>query len=157
MFKNPFVKKILSALGVTVLGYVLLNLTFIFDALFQGLLRLIFRLFTPVDLMMTFNWFVPLMHGSFLIVIGLLTFAIFRSKLSVFLKAVYMPVPVAMGLATLGIFLYPWPVAVYSLGALACLGVLYYFYRTKQPWLYYFAVILTSLTLVIYTLSGGEI
>ena len=157
MFKNPLVKKILSALGVAVFGYVLLILTFIFDALFQGLLWLFFGLFTPVDLMMTISWFAPLMHGLFLIVIGVLSWFVFRSKLSVFLKAVYMPVPVAVGLATLGIFLYPWPVAVYSLGALACLGVLYYFYRTKQPWLYYFAVILTSLTLVIYTLSGGEI
>jgi hypothetical protein len=157
MFKNPFVKKILSALGVAGLGFVLLNVTFLFDFLFQSLIRGFIRLFIPVNPEMDFNWFPPLMHGSFLIVIGLLTFAIFRSKLSVFLKAVYMPVPVAMGLATLGIFLYPWPVAVYSLGALACLGVLYYFFRTKQPWLYYYAVILFSLTLAIFTLSGGEI
>lgn len=157
LFKNPIVKKILSALGVTVLGYMLLNLTFLFDFLFQSLIRGFVRLLIPINPEMNPFWFPPLMHGSFLIVIGLATFAVFRSKLSVFLKAVYLPVPVAVGLATLGIFLYPWPVAVYLLGALACLGVLYYFYRTRQPWLYYYAVILTSLTLAIFTFLGGEI
>jgi len=157
MFKNPLAKKILSALGVAVFGYVLLIFTFIFDALFQSLLRLIFRLFTPVDLMMTISWFAPLMHGLFLIVIGLISWVVFRSKLSVFLKAVYLPVPVAVGLATLGMFLNPWPAAVYSLGVLACLGVLYYFYRTKQPWLYYYSVILVGLAMLFVGLLGVEI
>jgi len=157
MFKNPLVKKILSALAVAGFGFVLLNLTFIFDALFQGLLRLIFRLFTPVDLMMTFNWFPSLMHGLFLVIIGLLSWFVFRSKLSIFFKAVYMTVPMAVALVTLGMFLFSSPLPAFSLGALLVIGVLYYFYRTKQPWLYYYAVILISLTLAIFTLSGGEI
>jgi len=157
MFKNPFVKKILSALGVAGFGFVLLNLTFLFDFLFQSLVRLIFRLFTPVDLMMTISWFAPLMHGLFLVVIGLLSWFVFRSKLNVFLKAVYLPVPVAVGLVTLGMFLFSSSLPAFLLGALLVIGVLYYFYRTRQPWLYYFAVILTSLTLAIFTLSGGEI
>jgi hypothetical protein len=157
MIKNPIAKKILLALAVAGLGFVLLNLTFIFDWFFQSAIMALMRIFTPVDLLMVSRGFPPLLHGLFLIVIGLISWAVFRSKLSVFLKAVYMLVPVAVGLATLGMFLYRWPIVVYSLGALFVIGVLYYFYRTKQPWLYYYAVILISLVLAIFTLSGGEI
>jgi len=62
-----------------------------------------------------------------------------------------------VALVTLGMFLFSSPLPAFSLGALLVIGVLYYFYRTKQPWLYYYAVILISLTLAIFTLSGGEI
>jgi hypothetical protein len=54
-------------------------------------------------------------------------------------------------------FLYRWPVAAYSLGSLFGIGVLYYFYRTKQPWLYYYTVILVGFALAIFSLLGGEI
>ena len=157
MIKNPIAKKILSAVAVAGLGFVLLNLTFLFDFIFQSAVKALIGLFSPIDFNMGYSWFPPIMHIVFVIIIGLVTFVVFRSKLSVFLKAVYMPVPVAVGLVTLGMFLYPWPLAVYSLGALACLGILYYFYRSKQSWLYYYAVILVSLVLAIFTLLGGEI
>lgn len=157
IFKNPIVKKILSAVAVAGFGFVLLNVTFLFDFLFQSSIRGFVKLFIPVNPEMDYQWFPPLMHCLFLIVISLVSFAVFRSKLSVFKKAVYMSVPVAVGLATLGMFLYPWPSAVYSLGAFLSIGVLYYFYHTKQPWLYYYVLILVSLALAIFTLSGGEI
>lgn len=157
MFKNPIAKKILSAVAVAGFGFVLLNFTFLFDFFFQSLVQGFIKFFTPIDFAMTYSWFPPIMHIMFVIVIGLISWAVFRSKLSVFLKAVYMTVPVAVGLATLGMFLYPWPVAIYLLGALLVIGVLYYFYRSKQPWLYYYTLILVSFALAIFSLSGGEI
>jgi len=37
MLKNPILKNILSAVAVAGFGFILLGLTFIFDALFQSL------------------------------------------------------------------------------------------------------------------------
>ena len=156
--KNPVAKNILSALAIAFFGFILLNLTFLFDFLFQSLVRRLFMLFLPIDNPeMSYNWWPPMMQGLFLIVIGLTTWLVFRSKLSVLYKAIFLTVPTAAVLATIGIILFHWPVAVYSLGGLLIIAVLYYFYRSRQPWLYYYSVILIGLALAIFTLAGGEI
>ncbi len=157
VLKNPVVKNILSALAVAVFGFLLLTLAFIFDALFQGLIDLIVRIFTQVDLNMSLQWFPPIKHALFVVVILLISWFVFRSKLKVLYKAIYMTVPVAVVLATVGMFLSNWPIVSYSVGALLCLGTLYYFYKTKQPWLYYYTVILVGIVLAIFTATGGEI
>lgn len=157
MFKNPIVKNILSAVAVAVFGFILLNLTFMFDFLIQSLVKGLIELFTPVDLMTNFQWLPPAMHSLFAVIIGIISWLVFRSKLGVLYKAIYMTVPLAVVFATLGIFLGRWPVAAYSLGSLLSIGVLYYFYRTKQPWLYYYTLILVGLTFTIIGLFGVEI
>jgi hypothetical protein len=68
-----------------------------------------------------------------------------------------MTVPTAVALATIGIFLYRWPVVAFSTGGLFSVGVLCSFYRTKQPWIYYYTVILVATTLAIMTFLGVEI
>ncbi|MBU4227794.1 hypothetical protein KJ813_02615 [bacterium] len=157
MFKNPIVKNILSALAVAVFGFILLNLAFIFDFLVQSVVKGLIELFTPVDFETNFQWLPPAMHGLFTVIIGIVSWFVFRSKLSTLYKAIYMTVPLAVVFVTLGIFLYRWPVAAYSLGSLLSIGVLYFFYRSKQPWLYYYTVILVGLVLAIFSLLGGEI
>ena len=68
-----------------------------------------------------------------------------------------MTVPLAVVFVTIGIFLYRWSAAAYSLGGLFGAGVLYYLYRAKQPWIYYYTVMLVGLVLAIFSLAGGEI
>jgi len=155
--RNPIVKNILSALAVAIFGFILLNLTFLFDFLFQSLIDLIIKIFTPVNVNMDWQWFPPVKHAMFVVVIGLISWPIFKSKLRTLFKAIYMTVPLAVALVTIAILLYHWQIAVYSLGALFCIGVLYYFYRTKQPWLYYYTLILVSIALLIAGLAGVEI
>jgi len=157
MFKNPLVKNILSVLAVAAFGFILLNIAFMFDYLLHSLVTGFITLFIPVNPEMTYYWFPPMMHALFVAVIGLISWLIFRSKLGVLYKAIYMTVPLAVVFVTFGMVLYRWPVAVYSLGSLFAIGVLYYFYRTKQPWLYYYTVILVGLVLTIFSLLGGEI
>lgn len=142
MFKNPSVKTILSAVAVAGFGFMLLNLTFMFDFLLHSLISGFIKIFIPVNTEMTCYWFPQMMHALFVIVIGLISWLVFRSKLGVLYKAIYMTVPSAVVLVTLEIFLYRWPVIAYSLGSLLGIGVLYYFYCTKKPWLYYYSVIL---------------
>jgi len=157
MLKNPIFKNILQTLAVALFGFVLLNLTFLFDFLFQTLITRFINLFTQTDLMMTYGWYPPFLHILFMIVIGLVSWFIFKSRLGTFYKATYMTVPTAVVLATVGISLYLWPIAAYSLGALISIGILYYFYRTKQPWLYYYTVILIGITMLLVGLLGVEI
>lgn len=157
MFKNPIVKKTLSAVAVAIFGFILLNLAFLFDFLIQSLVDSVIKLFTPADINMDWSWFPSVKHAMFVVIIGLISWFVFRSKLGVFYKAIYMTVPLAVIFATLGMFLYPWPLIAYSLGGLFGIGVLYYFYRTKQPWLYYYTVILVGLVMLFMGLTGAEI
>lgn len=157
MFKNLIVKNILSAIAVAVFGFILLNLAFMFDFLVQSLVIGLIKLFTPVNFETNFQWLPPAMHGLFVVIIGIISWFVFRSKLGTLYKAIYLTVPLAVVFATLGIFLYRWPVAVYSIGSLFSIGVLYYFYRTKQPWLYYYTVILIGITMLLVGLLGVEI
>lgn len=157
MIKNPIVKNVLWALIVAVIGFILLSLTFLFDFLYQSAVRGIVQLFIPMNPEMDIVWFPWVMHGSFMILICLISWAIFRTKWHKLIKATYLSVPTAVVLATIGIMFYRWPVVVYIVGFALCAGVLYYFYRTKQHWIYYFTVIFWALVLAIFTLMGGEI
>ncbi len=153
MFKNPIVKNVLTALAVAVFGFVLLNITF----LFNYLVFLVIDLVVPPDFIPANLWFTMVRHGLFLVIIGLISWFVFRSNLGVLYKAIFMTVPVAVFLVSIGIFLHDWPHIPYIIGGLSTLAVLFYFYRTKRHWLYYYSVILIALTLMIFTLLGGEI
>lgn len=147
----------MSAIGVAGFGFILLNLAFMLDFFFQSAVIWCIDLFTSANPPMDWAWFPPIMHIAFIILIGLLSWFVFRSKLGVLYKATYMTVPLAVVLVTIGMFLYRWPIAAYSLGSLFTIAVLYYFYRTKQPWLYYYTLILIGLVMLIVGLLGVEI
>jgi hypothetical protein len=153
MFKKPIVKKILMALAVAVFGFVLLNLTF----LFNYLMFLVIDLFVPPDFIPANLWFPLVRHGLFLVIICLISWFVFRSNLGVLYKAIFLTVPVAVFIVSIGIFLYKWPPIPYIIGGLSTLAILFYFYRTKQHWLYYYSVLFIALALMIFTLLGGEI
>lgn len=157
MIKNQIVKNILSAVAVAVFGLIMLNIAFIFDFIFQSLIIGAIKIFTAGDPSMELFWFPPVMHILFMIVIGLISRFVLKSKLKPLFKAIYMTVPLAVVFVTIGMFLYRWPAAAYSLGGLFGAGVLYYLYRAKQPWIYYYTVILVGLVLAIFSLAGGEI
>jgi len=154
---NQIIKNILSALAVVVFGFFLLNVAFIFDALFQSLIDTIVRFFTTADVNMEWSWYPLVKHAMFFVLIGLISWYVLRSKLGVLYKAIYMTVPLAVVFVTIGILTYPRLMAAYSLGALFTIGVLYYFYSTRKPWLYYFTLILMSLTMLMVGLLGVEI
>ena len=139
-------------------GVILLNLTFLLDYFFQMSIRFLLMSFLPIDwLYQNTFWFPSMMHSLFVGLVALISWKIFKSKLKVVLKAIYMVVPVAVVLVTFGIFFYQLPIVSYSLATLSVLGLLFWFYRSKQPWIYYYSVILVSLILLINTLLGMEI
>jgi len=153
LLKHPLVKNILSAVVVAAAGFVLLNLTF----LFYFLVFQFFDIFARSNPESIPQWIPPARAIIFMAIIALLSWVIFRSKLPTLVKAIFMTVPTAVVLAMIGILLYPSPVLPYLVGALLTIGVLFYFYRTHKPWLYFYSVTLVALTLMIFTLTGGEI
>ena len=90
-------------------------------------------------------------------ILAILSWFVFRSKVVTLFKAIYTTVPVATVLAFIGIYFERQPVLIYSLGALFSLGILSYLFITKKSWLYYFSVIFISITLLVIGLLGVDI
>ena len=91
------------------------------------------------------------------VLIGLISWYVFCSKLCTICKAIYLVVPMATVLVTIGIFTYHWPALSISLGVVFTISVLWDLYRTKQPWIYYYSVIAMALTMLMVVIMGVEI
>jgi len=152
MFKNLWVRRIAEAIFILAIGFVLLNLTFMFFAAVAWGIALGFG-----GMELVRHWIGPVSFGASTLLIGLFTWLILRAKWSVLIKAVWLVVPTAVVLVLLGIGFYRWPWISYISGGILTGITLYLFYRFRSPWLYWFAVLATSLTLLIFTAMGGEI
>lgn len=151
------IKYIFSLILIPFFGFILLNLTFLLFALFYFSVSKLVNIFVTINPEMNWYWFPSLMRFCFMVIILLITFFIFRSKLKTIFKAIFLIVPVATVLVIMETFLYNFPAILFVLGFLLISGVIYYLYKTKQPWIYYYSLILTSLVLVIFFAPGGDI
>ncbi|MGV8141825.1 MAG: hypothetical protein ACP5NW_05275 [Candidatus Woesearchaeota archaeon] len=158
-FKKPIIKNILWILAVTLGGFILWNITFLIDAFFQGVIRRFFRLLISLgpETGIEYMWFPAMMHLSFLLLVCLISWPIFKSSIGTLYKAIYSTVPLATVFVTIGISLYQWPILVFLIGGLFGISISYYLYRKRPHWIYYYALIFTGLTLAIFTLLGGDI
>ncbi len=158
MKKNPILRNILSAISVGVVGFMLLNLTFILDYLFHLAAEQVFGLFTSgANPENVFPWYSPLIHFLFAVVILFISWLIFRLKIPHLSKAYFLTVPLAVVFVTLGIFLYRSPVTLFIISILITALLVYYLSKTKQPWIYLYTVVLVTSTLGAFYLLGGEI
>jgi hypothetical protein len=148
---------ILYILAIPIFGYILLGLTFLLDALFQGLIDFLINLFIHLNPNMTLYWYPPLKHSLFVVLIGIISWFIFKSELKDIYKAIYLFVPMATVYVTLGIFFYTIPFLPYILSFLVFLGVLHYIHKKKLSWIYYYSLLLISLLMLIVALAGVEI
>jgi hypothetical protein len=155
--RSPLIGGLVSALVVAGGGFLLLNLTFLLDFAFHSIVIGLIRQFSSAEPEMDWPWLPPVLHGLFVMLIGLISWPVLRSRLGVLAKATFLTVPFAVVFVTLGMFLYHWPALVYGLGGAFAAGVLAYLYRTRQPWLYAYALVLVGLALLIGSLLGMEI
>ncbi|MBP7110014.1 MAG: hypothetical protein KBB09_00385 [Firmicutes bacterium] len=149
--------KLLSAVLVAVLGFVLLNLAFLVYAAFQdAIYTLIYGAgkwetqelvrFDPIYL----GWaFLAIMAGAFWLV--------YRSRLHVVFKAAFLMVPFATLLVLVGMKFYLVPLTAYAIGAVAGAILLLLLYRRKEHWLYAFSALLVMAALLIMGLLGVDI
>lgn len=155
-FRKPLVKNILFALAIATFGFVLLNLTFLFAAVFQKFIDILAKLFFVSETEAP-QWYFILRHLLFVLVILLITWLVFRTKLQPIYRAIFMTVPIAVVYVAIGFLLSEMPVFLYVMCGLITVGLLYYFIRKKKPWLYLYTVILVAAALLIMTLTGAEI
>lgn len=151
--KNPYIRNTLLALVVALVGFILLNLTFLLYALIINGVSLLF----PKDFAMTSGWYMPVMMSTISLGFIIGYWFVFKSKLKEIYKATLMTVPTAIILVGVGISLYRWPLAAYIVSVSLITGTLFYFYKSKQPWIYWFAIIIVAVALVIMNLAGTDI
>lgn len=143
-FTHPVTKIILSALIIFVFGFFLFTIIISLKYMCQPY---VIYLFVTPDIAENLPWLPKLMDIIFVVIIGLISWWIFRSKLPLIYKAIYTSVAVGVTLEVVGMFLYRWPIVSYSVSTIITLGILYYLFRTRKPWHYYFAVIMMSIIL----------
>ncbi len=156
MYQNKILKNVFFAVAVAGFGMLMLYFALMLDYFFNLAAVAIIGIFGPPDVIEQSPWFGPLIHFSYLAIIGTASWLVFKSKLMTLYKAIYLPVPVTAVSITIGMFFYAWPIVVYALNAFFYAGIFYYFNRTKVSWLYYYAVILVCLALTFLLVTGGE-
>ncbi|MBS3147218.1 hypothetical protein J4471_06005 [Candidatus Woesearchaeota archaeon] len=157
IIKESIAKKILYAFIIAIIGFILLNITFMAYFLFQSIIRFFFRLVINIDYNSNYYWYPPLLHLLFVIVISLISWYIFHLKIKNISKAIFFCVPLATVYVTLGIFFYKLPIITYLLSGLFFISTYYYLIKTKKSWFYYYTLILVSFAMLLVGLLGVEI
>jgi hypothetical protein len=155
MLKSIWAQRVLSALAVAVFGFILLTLTFLLYFMVDQFMRLFIN---PVEMAISgWSWFMFMRHALFLLIIAAISWPVLRSGLPVLVKCIWLVVPWAAVLATIGMLLSAWLWVALLAGVLLTVAVILYLYHTKKPWLYHYTVILVTVTLTVFNLAGGEI
>jgi lipoprotein signal peptidase len=104
------------------------------------------------------RWIPLAIHISTAIIFLIASLLILRSeRLKDVYKAMFSIVPIAVLLVYTGMFLYNWPIAVYAVSVVIVAAILFYLYRTKRPWMYYYALFLISTALLYMQITGIDI
>lgn len=155
--KKIILRNTLYVVAIPAIGFILLNLTFILDYFFQTALDFFVNLFTQTEINRVWRWYPPFKHFLFIALLILISRSIFNSKIKTIYKATFFVVPLATLYTTIGMFMYRWPFISFSLAIYLFTGTFYYLVKKRLSWLYYYSLILISITLLIFNLMGGEI
>jgi hypothetical protein len=109
------------------------------------------------ELYTSYKWFAPVKNLLFLSLMLVLSLFVFKSKLKPLYKAIYMTAPLTVIFMNIGMFSYQLPIVTYSLGVLFFSCVLYYLFKTKKPWIYYYSLLFVSFVMLLVMLLGIEI
>lgn len=146
-----------SAVIVAVTGFVFLNLAFIAFAGFYNLASMAMRSFSGRETV-DFERFDPSILGwVFLLLVTVVFWLVYKSKLHVVIKASFLMVPFATSLVLIGIAFYGKPSMAYVVSGLASAALLLLLYRRKENWLYFFSTALVIVMMLIMNLTGTEI
>lgn len=132
-------RNILYTLVIAGVGFVLFNVAFLLAAFVFNASTKIMGL--PQDA-------APPIVGRvvYLIIILLVSWLVFRSKLNNLVKATYLTMPLMVVLVMLGISTYQQPMWLTAgIGAVIVGAVVLYIYHKSLSWLYYFATVYVAL------------
>lgn len=133
MKMKPYQKNVLSAIAVAAVGFILFNLAFLLAAIVLNGSKSI--------LGMAENQAPPIAgRVLYLLLIFLIAWLIFRSRLNHIIKAAFLAMLLMVILVVVSISLYQnpkWMIA--GIGAVIIFTVLSYLHKKKLSWLYYFS------------------
>lgn len=87
----------------------------------------------------------------------MLSWFVLTRPLNDLFKATFLTMPLIVVLTEVGVQFYRWPVLVWIVGAVIVGAVLYYLYKKKCSWLYYFATIYVVAVEMFVMFSGMDI
>jgi len=157
ILQKPKTRIALQIVDIPIVGFLLLNLTFIFDALYQGIIRSLISVFIPFDQDSHIIWLSVVLHFSFVVIICIISKLIFKSKLNHLFKSSFLMVSAATVLVTIGMFSCPNQIIAFLTGTGFVFSVLLCLIKTKQARQYFYALCLITLALVLGSLTGMEI
>ena len=145
-------QNVLSALIIAVGGFVLWNIAFILAALVMRVYMMVIGSFEASGSAMLWKYLL-------LIVVLLISFFILRAKkLKTLIKATYLTMPLMVLLILIGIQFWQQPKWVpITLGGAIVIIILFYLYKKKLTWQYYFATIFTASTALFVVLADIQI
>ena len=148
-------KDVLSALSIVAGGFILFNIAFMLAAGIINGLNWILSLFAGNK-----DFAVNMRFGMYLfaIIVLIISWFIFKSKLPTLVKAIYLPMPLMVLLIMEAIHLFELPKWVpISVGSVIIGAVLLYLYKKKLSWLYYFATLYTGVLALCIAIFNIEI
>lgn len=145
---KPWQKNLLSIIIIIIGGFALFNFAFILTALVVRATMIVMR--TPENMP-------PPYIGRYITVILILiiSYIVFKSRLNDTIKATYLTMPLMVILVMIGISLYgqsQW--IIYGVGTIVIFATVFYIFKKKLPWLYYFSVLYVA-TLGLYIMISG--
>lgn len=146
---KTWVKPALSMVCIIVGGFILFNVAFMLVALVMKALAY-----------MDGAQGMPPAYGRIIVVllIFVISWFIFRSKLNDLIKATYLTMPLMVILVMIGIYSFQLSqLVVYVLGGIVVAALLYYIYKKKLSWLYYFATAYVVAVALFVMITGIEI
>ena len=148
-------KNLLSALIITVGGFLLFNVAFMLAAAVHQACSLIVRLIAGRD-----DFAVNLIFWQYLFILLVLgiSWFIFKSKWKTLIKATYLTMPIMVLLVFVGIRFFEQPKWVpIGIGVILLGAVLLYLYKKRLPWQYFYATLFTGIVALVIVLAGIEI
>jgi|GEM_PF-3436360 len=145
--KNPFVKKLLIMLGISVGSFIGFNIAFMLAALIT---LSITRISGPIGY--------SLGRIVFIILIYLVFFGVKKLKIPTWIKATVFSMPMISTLILIGVYGYglSMPIIIgLGTGFIAFVG--YYMYRYKWDWTYFYALSFVSVCAAYIMLAGIDI
>lgn len=139
MKMNPYQKKLFSVLVIVVGGYILFNLAFLLAALVIN---------ASSSILGVAQNEAPPITGKVLyfILIGLISWLVFRSRLNDLSKATYLTMPLMVIIVMTYISIYQLSIwIVGSIEVVIVCAVIFYLYKKKLSWLYFFSVFYVSI------------
>lgn len=126
-------KKVLSSFVIILGGFILFNVALLLAAFVINTSQRIIGM--PQNATPQF-----LSRALYLALIFIISFFVFKSRLNVLIKATYFTMPLMVVLVMVGLLLYQQPKSLIAvIGTLIVSTVLFYLYKKKLSWQYYFA------------------